>query len=237
VLVGGVPTFNATHPYRDFLAFPASFGGGAVVAAADMGSTPVVNGPFDTLLPDGKAEIIVGSGAGMKATVKVFDVSHLTTAKPRGVPKVAGSFTPFSVGRSVFKGGVSLDVARLTSSPIPDILVGAGVNGRSMVDVWAWNASPAATLSSLSANGTGFAAFTDASKNSPVEVAAVDTTNSGIANQILVAQGPGGTAKQIRAFDVTSTSPLEVSAFTAIPGTFTDPYFVAAIDEPDLSPI
>lgn len=237
VLVAGVPTFNATHPYRDFLAFPASFHGGAVVAAADMGSTPVANGPFNTLLPDGKAEIIVGSGAGTKATVKVFDVSYLTTAKPRGVPKVAGSFTPFSLGRSVFKGGVSLDVARFTSSPIPDILVGAGVNGRSMVDVWAWSASSAATLSSLSANGTGFAAFTDASKNSPVEVAAVDTMNSGIANQILVAQGPGGTTKQIRAFDVTGASPLEVSAFTAIPGTYTDPYFVAAVHESALPPI
>jgi hypothetical protein len=65
----------------------------------------------------------------------------------------------------------------------------------------------------------------------------VDTTSSGIANEILVAQGPGGTTKQIRAFDVTSTSPLDVSAFTAIPGTYTDPYFLAAMDEPTLPPI
>ena len=38
VLVGGEPTFDASHPYRDFLAFPSSFIGGAVVAAADMGA-------------------------------------------------------------------------------------------------------------------------------------------------------------------------------------------------------
>jgi len=232
VLVGGVPTFNAAEPYREFLAFPSSFGGGAVVAAADMGSTPVANGPFDTLLQDGKAEIVVGSGAGMKATVKVFDVSHMTALMPHTVPRAAGTFYPFSTGRTVFKGGVSLDVAPFTSSPVPDILVGAGVNGRSMVDVWAWSASASATLSSLSANGTGFAAFTDASKNSPVEVAALDTTGDGIANEILAAQGPGGTTEQIREFDVTSTSPLEVSPYTPLPGTYLDPYFIATMDEP-----
>jgi hypothetical protein len=237
VIVGGVPTFNAAAPYREFLAFPSSFVGGAVVAAADMGSTPVANGPFDTLLQDGKAEIIVGSGAGMKATVKVFDVSHMTTLLPTTVPRAAGSFTPFSTPSHTFAGGVSLDVARFTASPVPDILVGAGVNGHSMVDVWAWSASAAATLSSLSANGTGFAAFTDASNNSPVEVAAVDTNGDGIADEIVVAQGPGGTTQQIRKFHVTSTAPLQVSAFTTIPGTFTDPYFVAALDEPAPLPL
>ena len=203
-----------------------------MVAAADMGSTPLANGPFDTLLQDGKAEIIVGSGAGMKATVKVFDVSGLATLLPNTVPRAAGSFTPFSTPTRTFAGGVSLDVARFTSSLVPDILVGAGVNGRSLVDVWAWNASAAATLSSLSANGTGFAAFTDASNNSPVEVAAVDTNGDGIADEIVVAQGPGGTTNQIRKFNVISTSPLQVSAFTTIPGSFTDPFFVAAMNEP-----
>jgi hypothetical protein len=237
VIVGGVPTFNAAAPIKEFLAFPSSFVGGAVVAAADMGSTPVANGPFDTLLQDGKAEIIVGSGAGMKATVKVFDVSQIATLLPTTVPKAAGSFTPFSTATHTFTGGVSLDVARFTASLVPDILVGAGVDGHSMVDVWAWSASAAATLSSLSANGTGFAAFTDASDNSPVEVAAVDTTGDGIADEIVVAQGPGGTTEQIRKFEVTSTAPLEVSAFTTIPGTFLDPYFVAALDEPAPLPV
>jgi hypothetical protein len=237
VLVNGVPTYNAAQPYREFLAFPASYVGGAVVAAADMGSTPVANGPFDTLLQDGKAEIIVGSGAGMQATVKVFDVSRMTTLLPHTVPKAAGTFTPFSTGTSIFKGGVSLDVARFTSSLVPDILVGAGVDGHSMVNVWAWTASANATLYSLATNGTGFAAFTDASNNSPVEVAALSTTGSGIANEILVAQGPGGTTEQIRTFNVISASPLEVSAYTPIPGTFLDPYFIAAMDEPASLPL
>ena len=84
VLVGGVPTFDGSHPDRDFLAFPSSFIGGAVVAAADMGSI---------------------------------------------------------------------------------------------------------SLSSLSANGIGFAAFTDASRTAPVEVAALDTNGDDIADSILAVQG------------------------------------------------
>ncbi len=105
LIVNGVLTFNAAEPIREFLAFQSAFGGGAVVAAGDMGSTPVANGPFDTLLQDGKAEIIVGSGAGMKATVKVFDVSRMTTLTPHTVPKAAGSFTPFQHRKDRFQRG------------------------------------------------------------------------------------------------------------------------------------
>ena len=225
VLVGGVPTFNASLPYRDFLAFPASFIGGGVVAAADMGSTPVAGGPFVPGLLDGKAEIVVGSGPGMKTTVKVFDVSRMTTLTPNTVAAAVGSFTPFSTATTSFLGGVSLSVARLSASLTPDIVVGAGANGNSLVDVWAWN-TPSATLSSLSANGMGFAAFTDPSRTAPVEVAALDTTGDGIADTILVAQGPGGTTGQIRAFKITSLSPFQVSASTAVPGSYLYPYFI-----------
>ncbi len=227
VLVAGVPTFNGTNPYRDFLAFPSSFIGGAMVAAADMGSTPLINGPFSTLLPDGKAEIVVGSGAGIKTTVKVFDVAGMITPTPNSVPTAAGSFTPFSTTTASFYGGVALSVARINPDLIPDIVVGAGANGRSLVDVWAWNSSSAATISSLSANGVGFPAYTDASRNSPVRVAALDSDGNDIADAILVVQGPGGTTNQIREFDITSTSPLQVSAPTAVPGSFLGPYFIA----------
>ena len=238
VLVGGVPTFDALHPYRDFLAFPASFIGGAVVAAADMGSTPLINGPFVPGLLDQKAEIVVGSGAGMKTTVKVFDVSRLVTPTPRAVPMAAGSFTPFSTNTTSFKGGVSLSVARINADLIPDIVVGAGVNGRSLVDVWAWSTTAAARLSSLSANGIGFAAFTDASRNAPVQVAAVDTNGDGIADEILVVQGPGGTTGQIRAFNIVSAAPLQVSPPTIVPGSFPFPYFIASIKaSPTLLPL
>ena len=111
-------------------------------------------------LLDGKAEIVVGSSAGMKTTVKVFDVSRMTHAHvPQTVATAVASFTPFSTAAFNYFGGVSLSVARISASLTPDIVVGAGVDGHSRVDVWAWNTS-SATLSSLSANGMGFAAFT-----------------------------------------------------------------------------
>ncbi|MEX0744440.1 MAG: ice-binding family protein [Phycisphaeraceae bacterium] len=232
VLVGGVPTFDGSNPYRDFLAFPSSFIGGGVVAVADMGSTPLTNGPFDNTQQDQKAEIVVGSGAGTKTTVKVFDVSGMITPTPNATPTAAGSFTPFSTTTTNYQGGVSLSVARINADLIPDIVVGAGVNGRSMVDVWAWNNTSSATLSSLSANGIGFAAFTDPSRNASVQVATLDTNGDDIADVILVVQGPGGTTDQIRVFNITSVSPLLVSPPTSVPGSFPGPYFIATVTSP-----
>ena len=231
VLVGGGPTFNASLPYRDFLAFPSSFIGGAVVAAADMGSTPLAGGPFVPGLLDGKAEIVVGSNAGMKTTVKIFDVSRMTTLTPNTVATAAASFTPFSTATFSYQGGVSLSVARISASLTPVIIVGAGVVGGSKVDVWAWNSS-SPTLSSLSANGTGFAAFTGPSQTAPVEVAALDTTGNGIADEILAVQGPGGTTGQINAFKITSVAPLQVAPPTTVPGSYPYPYFIATIKNP-----
>jgi hypothetical protein len=220
VLVGGEPTFNASHPYREFLAFPSSFVGGAVVAAADMGSTPLANGPFKPGAFDQKAEIVVGSGAGIEAAVKVFGATAV------------GTFHPFLAATTGYQGGVSLSVARISSNLVPDIVVGAGVNGRSLVDVYAWNSNSPPTLTSLSANGAGFTAFTGGSQTAPVQVAALDTTGDGIADTILAVQGPGGTTNQIRAFKITSVSPLQVSPPTAIPGSFPYPYFIATIKNP-----
>lgn len=168
----------------------------------------------------------------MKTTVKVFDVSRMISLTPDAVPTAAQSFTPFSTTPTGYQGGVSLSVARVNADQIPDIVVGAGVNGGSLVDVWAWSNTSSATLSSLSANGIGFAAFTDASRTAPVQVAAQDTTGDGIADTILAVQGPGGTTGQIRAFKITSVSPLQVAAPTLIPGSFPGPYVIATIKNP-----
>ena len=228
-VVNGVPSFNPfnlpTPPaYRDFLAFPSSFVFGAVVAAADMGSAPLAGGPFVPGLLDGKAEIVVGSDAGMKTTVKVFDVSRMTTLTPTTLATPVTTFYPFSTATFNFVGGVSLSVARISASLTPDIIVGAGVNGNSTVDVWAWNTSP--TLSSLSANGIGFPTFTGASETAPVDVAALDTTGNGIADTILAVQGPGEATDQVLAFRITNVSPLKVAAATVLPGTYLYPYFI-----------
>ena len=229
LLVGGVPTFTPANPYRDFLAFPASFIGGATVSAADMGSSTTTGGPFNTTVLDQRAEIVVGSGAGMTTTVKVFNVRNMAASTPTIVQPAVATFTPFSTATSTQRGGTSVDAARINADLVPDIVVGAGANGRSLVDVWAWTLSPAATLYSLSANGQGFNAFTDSSRNAPVQVAAQDTDANGVSEAILVAQGPGGTTGKIRLFDIVSASPLVVTSPTPIPGAFPGPYYIATL--------
>ena len=162
----------------------------------------------------------------------MFDVRGLTALTPNAVATATRSFAPFSTTTTSDQGGVSLSAARINADPIPDIVVGAGVNGGSLVDVWAWSNTASATLSSLSANGRGFAAFTDDSRTAPVQVAALDTDGDGIADAILAAQGPGGTTSQIRTFQITNVSPLQVSTPTTIPGNFPSPYFIATINHP-----
>jgi hypothetical protein len=164
--------------------------------------------------------------------VKVFDVSGMLTPTPGAMATAAGSFTPFTTTTSSYQGGVSLSVARINADLIPDIVVGAGVMGGSLVDVWAWNNTSSATLSSLSANGIGFPAFDVASRNAPVQVAALDTNGDHIADVILAVQGPGGTTSQIRAFNITNVAPLQVSPLPAVPGSFLGPYFIATIRNP-----
>ena len=226
VLVNGNPTFDTAHPYRDFLAFPASFIGGSAVSAADMGSISLLSGRFENTL-DQKAEIIVGSNAGMKTTVKVIDVSQVNSLATE-----VQIFTPFSTNVINYQGGVSLATARINNDQIPDIVLGAGVNGGALVDVWAWSNTVPATLASTSSNGKGFAAFTDPSRNSPLQVAALDTNGDDVSDTIVAVQGPGGTTDQIVAFNIISVSPLQVSPAITVTGSFPGPYFIAAIKNP-----
>jgi len=233
MLVGGVPIFDALHPYKDFLAFPSTFIGGAVIAVADMGFTSSTTKLFANTL-DNKAEIIVGSGAGMTATVKVFDVSEISILSPNSVAAASKTFTPFSTTSNSYKGGLSLAVAKVNADVVPDIVVGAGVLGGSQVDVWAWN-NLNATLKSLSSNGLGFAAYTDASRTAPVQVSSLDINEDGISDTIVVSQGPGGTTSQIRAFHITNTAPLMVSQTALVPGSFPGASFIAMIENPSSS--
>ena len=123
----------ANTPYRSFRAFPAPYTGGVMVAAGNF------NG-------DNKADIAVGSNAGIKATVKVYDVS--------GTPTVIRTIQPIG---TKFKGGVTLSVARYNADDtIDDLFVGAGVGGNSVVEIY--NGATGAQLARTSA----FAGFAKA---------------------------------------------------------------------------
>ena len=206
------PAFQAT-PDITFRAFPTATLGGAVVTAADMGS--MVGGSFVNV-PDGKAEIVVGTGPGSKATVSVFDVSQ-------AAPVRVQTFFPFTVLNPNFPGGVSLDVARINADAIPDLVVGMGVNGLSRIEVWAWDTA-AVSLSMLGAIPD---AFTGSSNNAPVNVAAQDSNGDGIADRILAVQGPIGTTGEIRRFDITGTSPFQYLPASPLTG-FYGPWFIAS---------
>jgi hypothetical protein len=171
-------------------------------------------------IPDGKAEIVVATGGGTTAKVSVFDVSG-------AVPACVQTFFPFTAVAPNFAGGVSLDVAWIDqdSDPgqdPPDILVGMGVNGTSRIEVWTWDTSQA----SLSMLGAIPKAFTGASSNAQVNVAAMDTNGDDLADAIFAVQGPVGTTGEVHRFDIRSTSPFAVEQADSLTGFF-GPWFIA----------
>ncbi|HTQ37931.1 MAG TPA: VCBS repeat-containing protein [Pirellulales bacterium] len=113
-------------PSTQFLAFSPKFLGGATV---------VVN---DVLLTGAGAQIIVGSGPGMAATVDLYPGNaNNSSVKTTLAPLMA--FNPFAAG---FRGGVN--VASMGAL----VTVGAGVGGNSELQEWAIlpGAPPTASL-------------------------------------------------------------------------------------------
>lgn len=102
----------ANSPFRSFRGAPAGFNNGVMISAGDY-------------IPGGFGEIAVGTNSGTRALVRIFDVS--------GTPKVVRSFNPFANG---FRGGVTLSTADYDGNGSLDLIVGAGLNGGSRVEVW-----------------------------------------------------------------------------------------------------
>ena len=169
---------------KQFFAFSSSFLGGADVIVADMGR--FLNGTTQSATtPDGKAEIIVGNGPGMRSTIHVYDVS--------GTPKIVDTILPFS---NTFKGGITLSAARVNADAIPDLIVASGNLGGSAVEIWS-----GLTNDSTDVRLSAFTTFADTTtKNMPVHATAIDTDGDGDADVIAVVQGTNGTSNQIRSF-------------------------------------
>jgi uncharacterized repeat protein (TIGR01451 family) len=192
----------ANTPYRSFRAFPGPYTGGVMVAAGDFGT--YANGAKTSNDPDGIAEIAVGSNAGMKTTVKVYDVS--------GAPKVVRTILPFG---PAFRGGVTLSTAKYTSDAVDDLFVGAGIGGNSAVQIY--DGTTLANPVKLSA----FASF--AKPNARVFTAALDSvSNPGVVQNIYGVKGlnGGGGAKGVRAVNRNTPqtiTPLPNSTFLNAP--------------------
>src|SRR5205085_786196 len=160
---------------REFMAFDPSFTGGIYVAAGDTAGV-------------GRANIIVGAGAGGGPNVKVFDGVSLG---------LQANFFAYAPG---FSGGVRVAAGDVTGDGKADIVTGAGAGGGPHVKV-----IDATKLSQVGADGQiqntalkySFLAFSS-SDTGGVYVAAGDLDGDGKAD-IVASQGTAGSA-HVRTF-------------------------------------
>jgi uncharacterized repeat protein (TIGR01451 family) len=190
----------ADAPIRRFLGLPAFYRNGGGVTAGDYGT--FVNGVQVSADPDGIDEIAVGSNAGIRAQVRVFDAA--TT------PRLIQRFFAFGAG---FRRGVTLSTAQWDGVGAEDIVVGAGVGGRSVVEIYGGNSfSQLARLTAFSSFGR---------PNAAVNTAALDLDGDGIADDLYGVRGRGGTggSRGVRSYDriTTDTATLPASTVLAPP--------------------
>ena len=158
--------------------FARPFLGGVSVAAADVNR-------------DKRADVIVGSGPGIKSTVAVFDGT---------TRDVLDSFSPFTT----FRGGVSVAAARLAGDPKPDLVVASGSGTTAVVRAFAFQErTPRWSIDAFSSTFTGGAA-----------VAAGVLTGSSPA--LVVGAGAGG-GSQVKVLD--GSTHLLLASFLGAPGS------------------
>lgn len=198
--------------FRSFRGAPAGYAGGVTIAAADFGSSSIINGKWTNTL-DGKAEVVVGTNAGITAQVRIFDVQPT-------VPQVVRTIIPFG---TAFKGGVSLSIGNYDADPAntAEIIVGAGIGGQSVVKVF--NGQTGATVATMNA----FSTF--AKPNAVVNVALLNIENGVNAGTYLYGvQGRGGTGGTVGV----SRAKAGTSSRTPVTTVYAPPMRIAAINLP-----
>jgi uncharacterized repeat protein (TIGR01451 family) len=187
----------ADAPIRRFLGLPAFYRNGGGVTVGDYGT--FVNGLQVSADPDGIDEIAIGSNAGIRAQVRVFDAA--TT------PRLIQRFFAFGAG---FRRGVTLSTAQWDGVGAEDIIVGAGVGGRSVVEIYG------GTGFSQLARLNAFSSF--ARPNAAVNTAALDLDGDGVADDLYGVQGRGGTggSRGVRRYDRISTDTATLPASTVL---------------------
>jgi hypothetical protein len=184
-------------PIRRFVGLPQFYRNGGSVTAGDYGT--FVNGVQVSTDPDGIDEIAVGSNAGIRAQVRVFDA----TTSPRLIQRF------FAMGAG-FRRGVTLSTAQWDGVGAEDIVVGAGVGGRSVVEIYG------GTGFSQLARLTAFSSF--ARPNAAVNTAALDLDGDGVADNLYGVQGRGGTggSRGVARFDPVSNDTTTLPASTVL---------------------
>jgi hypothetical protein len=197
------PSFTLYSDFKPADYRPKLFLGGGVVAVADVGKYKgtVKCGKY----PDGKAEVIIGNGSGMRSTVEVFNVANVVNHnKPALVKKIL----PFS---NTFRGGMYFDTGDINGDHIADLVIGSGSGGNSMVQ--AYNGCSWAKIRNFQAynqltdppmvGGDVSPEFSDqqGSQQSPVRVAVLEVPNvegEGTHLDIVTVQGTDGKSHHIK---------------------------------------
>ena len=188
-------------PYRTFTPFSARFDGGATVTVADVG-TFSQGRLTNAAVADGRMEIVVGSGAGVRSTVLVYDVS--------ATPRVVTTILPFPAQQV---GGVSVSAGRLNADTIDDIIVAAGRGGGSLTRIYNGRVDQTAPAALVSA-----AAFAGLARpNAPVFMAPIDLDGDGRIDRLYGTQGDAGGSQGVLHV---STSGARIGAFGSLQGPF-----------------
>lgn len=168
-------------PSVAFRAFAPRFNGGATVATGDFG-TFTAGALTDANTPDGRMEVVVGSGPGMTPIVRVYDLS--------GTPRVVRAIRPLNPR---LRGGLSVSTGRFDANTIDDIIVAGGFQAGSQLEVYsgAMTGSP-----SRLATHQAFAAL--GRSNLPVYAAAIARESDGRMVSFAVVQGGGRTEQGVR---------------------------------------
>jgi hypothetical protein len=200
VYQNGLATGTGWKRIRSFDAFAniPKFQGGATLAIADLDG-----------MQDGNvcADVVVASGPGMRARVRVFDVTRPASSY-QPIVQLVHPNPKFRSGWSVTTGGINGD-------RLPDIITGSGPLGQSLV--WTFDVGDKIRPKLLS----NFQAFpeTAAKPQSGLRVLARDLDDDGLA-ELLVAQRPDG---EIR---------YEIRRYQPLTGESVDSFFA---DHPDFS--
>jgi hypothetical protein len=193
---GGSPLVKVLNgksgaPIESYEPFPASFEGGVAVALGDVNH-------------DGHADVVVGSGPGMPAEVKVYD------GKTR---RLIETLSPFGTS---FRNGVTVAAGDVDGDGKADVIVGTGPGAPARVEVF--SGATGALLETLTPFSPSF--------TRGVSVAAGDVNGDGKAD-VVVGTGSGAPTV-IRVFSGATKSRL--LSFTPFTPSFTGGVAVSAAD-------
>lgn len=191
VVDAGAPDPVANTPKFTFRAFPSPYANGTMIAAGDFTG-------------DGIVEVVAGSNSGIRATVRVWNVA--------GSPAVTRTIYPIA---PTFKGGVTVWVGRYADAMhpddgVPDVFVGAGLNGQSVTEVYS------------GASGTQLLrtqAFATLSRTAArLHLAGLDLVGNGVVTDLYGVRGLNGSggATGVRRMQLPSTATSWFTQYAAL---------------------